>query len=123
MLKIGDKDPFTKTWRTNEIGEIRKMLGLEQGASKENYDGNELLVSKNFIELFKNKKNIIKNSKYNFKLYKNKYKNLTPNFLKNKKLKIKQEAMPNLKQITGEPELKPQSTEFKKIRNNIKKKH
>ena len=116
---INELKAFTKTWRTNEIGEIRKMLGLEQGASKENYDGNELLVSKAFIELFKNSDHFIKNGMHDFNLYKKKYKNLTPNFLKNKKLKIKikQEAMPNLReQIAGEPEpeLKPQSTEFRK---------
>lgn len=113
---INELKAFTKTGRTNEIGEIRKMLGLEPGKSKENYDGNELLVSKDFIELFKNSDHFIKNGTYNFNLYKKKYKNLTPNFLKNKnkKLKIKKEAMPNLKQIAGEPEQKPQSTEFRK---------
>lgn len=94
---------FTKTRRTNEIGEIRKMLGLEQGASKENYDGNELLVSKAFIELFKNSDHFIKNETYDFNLYKKKYKNLTPNILKNNinKRKIKKEAIPNFKEQSG----------------------
>jgi len=104
LLKIGDKDPFTKTGRTNEIGKIRKMLGLEQGASKENYDGNDLLVSKAFIKLFKNSDHFIKkNDTYNFNLYKKKYKNLTPNILKNNinKRKIKKEAIPNLKEQRG----------------------
>jgi hypothetical protein len=113
---INELKAFTKTGRTNEIGEIRKMLGLEQGESKENYDGNELLISKAFIELFKNSDHFIKNGTYDFNLYKKKYKNLTPNFLKNKnkKLKIKQEAMPNLKQTAGEQKQEPQSTEFRK---------
>lgn len=111
---------FTKTRRTNEIGEIREMLGLEQGKSKENYDGNELLVSKGFIQLFKNSDHFIKNNKYNFKLYKEKYKNITPNIFKKNinKRKIKEEAMPNLKQIAGEPE--PQSTKFRKNTKNYK---
>ena len=95
---------FTKTGRTNEIGEIRKMLGLEQGKSKENYDGNELLVSKDFIKLFKNSNHFIKkNGAYDFNLYKKKYRNLTPNILKNNinKRKIKKEAIPNFKEQRG----------------------
>lgn len=138
LLKIDDNDAFTKTGRTNEIGKIREMLGLNEGSlkknvkfekmkkmlkfkeetSKENYDGNELLVSKEFIELFKNSNQFTKNDgEYNFELYKSKYKNITPNIFKNKnkKLKIKQEAMPNLKkQIAGEQKQEPQSTEFRK---------
>jgi hypothetical protein len=135
LLKIDDNDAFTKTGRTNEIGKIREMLGLNEGSlkknvkfekmkkmlkfkeetSKENYDGNELLVSEGFIKLFKNSKQFTKtDGTYNFELYKSKYKNIIPNIFKNKnkKLKIKQEAMPNLKQTAGEPE--PQSTEFRK---------
>jgi hypothetical protein len=114
---INELKAFTKTGRTNEIGEIRKMLGLEQGTSKENYDGNELLVSHNFLELFKTTNNFIKNIKYNFESYKKKYRRNIKPFSnkqnKQNKLKIKKEAMPNLKeQKAGEPE--PQSTEFKK---------
>ena len=111
---------FTQKGRTNEIGELRKMLGLDQGESKENYDGNDLLVSKAFIQLFKNSDHFIKNDKYNFQLYKEKYKNITPNIFKNKqkKLNIKQEAMPNLKQSGGvEPPAgvpESQSYEFRK---------
>ena len=138
LLKIDDNDAFTKTWRTNEIGKIREMLGLNEGSlkknvkfekmkkmlkfkeetSKENYDGNELLVSKEFIELFKNSNQFTKNDgEYNFELYKSKYKNITPNIFKKNinKRKIKQEAMPNLKkQIAGELKQEPQSTEFRK---------
>jgi hypothetical protein len=104
---------FTKTGRTNEIGEIRKMLGLEQGKSKENYDGNELLVSEEFIKLFKKTEKFFNKSIYNFKLYKSKYTNIFKNKIN------KKEAMPNLKkQIAGEPE--PQSSEFRKNTKNYK---
>ena len=117
---INELKAFTKTGRTNEIGEIRKMLGLEQGTSKENYDGNELLVSRNFLELFKKTDNSIKNFESYKKKYRRNIRNIKPFSNKqnkqnkqNKLNKIKKEAMPNLKeQKAGEPE--PQSTEFKK---------
>ena len=59
---------FTKTGRTNEIGEIRKMLGLERG-----YDGNDLLLSERFVNLFKNSKDFKGTGKFDTDLYRGKF--------------------------------------------------
>ena len=59
---------FTKTGRTNEIGEIRKMLGLERG-----YDGNDLLLSEKFVNLFTNAQDFKGTGKFDTDLYREKF--------------------------------------------------
>jgi len=59
---------FTNTGRTNEIGEIRKMLGLTSG-----YDGNDLLLSEKFVDLFTNAQDFKGTGRYDTDLYRNKY--------------------------------------------------
>lgn len=59
---------FTKTRRTNEIGEIRKMLGLERG-----YDGNDLLLSEKFVNLFTNVQDFKGTGKFDTDLYREKF--------------------------------------------------
>jgi hypothetical protein len=59
---------FSKTGRTNEIGEIRKMLGLDKG-----YDGNDLLLSSNFVDLFTNAKDFKGTGKFDTDLYRGKF--------------------------------------------------
>ena len=69
LLKgIVDYKAFTKTGRTNEIGKIRKMLGLERG-----YDGNHLLLSERFVNLFKNLKDFMGTGKFDTDLYRDKF--------------------------------------------------
>jgi hypothetical protein len=59
---------FSKTGRTNEIGEIRKMLGLEKG-----YDGNDLLLSERFVNLFTNAQDFKGTGKFDTDLYREKF--------------------------------------------------
>ena len=59
---------FTNTGRTNEIGEIRKMLGLTSG-----YDGNDLLLSEKFVDLFTNAQDFKGTGRYDTDLYRSKY--------------------------------------------------
>jgi len=59
---------FTNTGRTNEIGEIRKMLGLTSG-----YDGNDLLLSEKFVDLFTNAQDFKDTGRYDTDLYRSKY--------------------------------------------------
>lgn len=64
-----DFKAFTNTGRTKEIGELRKMLGLKEG-----FDGNDLLLSEGFVNLFKNTKNdFYPGGVYDFDLYKSKF--------------------------------------------------
>ena len=59
---------FTNTGRTNEIREIRKMLGLTSG-----YDGNDLLLSEKFVDLFTNAQDFKGTGRYDTDLYRSKY--------------------------------------------------
>lgn len=65
---MDDYKAFSKTGRTNEIGEIRKMLGLEKG-----YDGNDLLLSPRFVDLFTNAQDFKGTGKFNTDLYREKF--------------------------------------------------
>lgn len=68
LKSIDNIKAFTKTGRTNEIGEIRKMLELNKG-----YDGNDLLLSESFVDLFTNVRDFKRNEKYDTDLYRSKY--------------------------------------------------
>jgi hypothetical protein len=59
---------FSKTGRTNEIGEIRKMLGLERG-----YDGNDLLLSGRFVDLFTNAQDFKESGRFDTDFYREKF--------------------------------------------------
>lgn len=59
---------YSKTGRTNEIGELRKMMGVMNG-----YFDNDLLLSQNFVDLFTNSADFYKNGQYDMELYRSKY--------------------------------------------------
>jgi hypothetical protein len=82
---------FTKTGRTNEIGEIRKMLGLERG-----YDGNDLLLSEKFVDLFTNSQDFKGTGKFNTDLYREKFRIKFGTNAKEQQL-ILEKAMPDAK--------------------------
>lgn len=70
LLKgTSDFRAFTKTRRTKEIGELRKMLGLKGG-----FDRNDLLLSEKFVNLFKNADYFKPGGQYDVNLYRNKFK-------------------------------------------------
>jgi hypothetical protein len=69
LLKgTSDFRAFTKTERTKEIGELRKMLGLKGG-----FDGNDLLLSKQFVDLFSNADYFKPGGEYDVNFYKSKF--------------------------------------------------
>ena len=69
LLKgTSDFRAFTKTGRTKEIGELRKMLGLKGG-----FDGNDLLLSEQFVNLFKNADYFKPGGQYDVNLYRSKF--------------------------------------------------
>jgi len=69
LLKgTSDFRAFTKTGRTKEIGELRKMLELKGG-----FDGNDLLLSEKFVNLFTNKDDFKPGGKYDVNLYRSKF--------------------------------------------------
>jgi len=80
---------FTNTGRTNEIGEIRKMLGLTSG-----YDGNDLLLSEKFVNLFTNSQDFKGTGKYDTDLYRSKYRIKFGSNAKEQQLILKK-AMPD----------------------------
>jgi hypothetical protein len=80
---------FTNTRRTNEIGEIRKMLGLTSG-----YDGNDLLLSEKFVDLFTNAQDFKGTGKYDTDLYRSKFRIKFGTNAKEKQLILKK-AMPD----------------------------
>jgi len=80
---------FTKTGRTNEIGEIRKMLGLERG-----YDGNDLLLSEKFVDLFTNAKDFKGTGRFDTDLYRGKFRIKFGSNAKEQQL-ILEKAMPD----------------------------
>ena len=80
---------FTKTGRTNEIGEIRKMLGLEKG-----YDGNDLLLTERFVNLFTNAKDFKGTGKFDTDLYREKFRIKFGSNAKEQQL-ILEKAMPD----------------------------
>jgi len=82
---------FTKTRRTNEIGEIRKMLGLERG-----YDGNDLLLSERFVDLFTNAQDFKGTGKFDTDLYREKFRIKFGTNAKEQQL-ILEKAMPDAK--------------------------
>lgn len=88
MLKTEIK-AFTKTGRTNEIGEIRKMLGLTSG-----YDGNDLLLSEKFVDLFTNSNDFKGTGSYDTDLYRSKFKIKFGSNAKEQQLILKK-AMPD----------------------------
>ena len=63
-----DFKAFTNTGRTKEIGELRKMLGLKGG-----FDGNDLLLSEKFVNLFNNYNDFKPGGKYDVDLYRSKF--------------------------------------------------
>lgn len=83
---------FTKTGRTNEIGEIRKMLELKSG-----YDGNDLLLSEKFVNLFTNSQDFKGTGKYDTDLYRSKYRIKFGTNAKEQQLILKK-AMPDSKE-------------------------
>jgi hypothetical protein len=80
---------FTKTGRTNEIGEIRKMLGLTSG-----YDGNDLLLSEKFVDLFTNSQDFKGTGSYDTDLYRSKFRIKFGSNAKEQQLILKK-AMPD----------------------------
>jgi hypothetical protein len=82
---------FTNTGRTNEIGEIRKMLGLDRG-----YDGNDLLLSEKFVDLFTNSQDFKGTGKFDTDLYRSKFRIKFGSNAKEQQL-ILEKAMPDAK--------------------------
>ena len=82
---------FTKTGRTKEIGELRKMLGLKGG-----YDGNDLLLSVKFVDLFTNADYFKPGGTYDVNLYRSKFRIKFGTNAKEQHL-ILNKAMPNSK--------------------------
>jgi hypothetical protein len=80
---------FSKTRRTNEIGEIRKMMGLEKG-----YDGNDLLLSERFVNLFTNARDFKGTGKFDTDLYREKFRIIFGSNAKEQQL-ILEKAMPD----------------------------
>ncbi len=80
---------FSKTGRTNEIGEIRKMLGLDKG-----YDGNDLLLSPRFVDLFTNAQDFKGTGKFDTDLYREKFRIKFGSNAKEQQL-ILEKAMPD----------------------------
>ena len=83
---------FTRTKRTNEIGEIRKMLGLTSG-----YDGNDLLLSEKFVNLFTNSNDFKGTGSYDTDLYRSKFRIKFGSNAKEQQLILKK-AMPDAKE-------------------------
>ena len=84
---------FSNTGRTNEIGEIRKMLGLEEG-----YDGNDLLLSSDFVKLFTNKNDFMGTGRVDTDLYREKFRIKFGTNAKEQQL-ILEKAMPDADSI------------------------
>jgi dienelactone hydrolase len=82
---------YSETGRTNEIGEIREMLGLTNG-----YDGNDLLLLGSFVKLFKNPDNFIVSGSHDVNLYRSKFKIPLGSDAKEQQL-ILTKAMPDAK--------------------------
>jgi hypothetical protein len=80
---------YTKTGRTNEIGKIREMLGLTSG-----YDGNDLLLSENFVNLFINSQDFKGTGRYDTDLYRSKFRIIFGSNAKEQQLILKK-AMPD----------------------------
>jgi len=68
LKRTSDYKAFTNTGRTKEIGELRKMLGLKGG-----FDGNDLLLSEKFVNLFTNNKDFKPGGQYDVNLYRSKF--------------------------------------------------
>jgi hypothetical protein len=69
LLKgTSDYKAFTNTGRTKEIGELRKMLELKGG-----FDGNDLLLSEKFVNLFTNNNDFKPGGQYDVNLYRSKF--------------------------------------------------
>lgn len=95
---------FTNTGRTNEIGEIRKMLGLT------GYDGNDLLFSEDFVNLFTNAEvDFKKSGSFDQNLYREKFK-IVFGSKAEEQYYILKKAMPDAKEA-----------ELKKLFNQIEK--
>jgi hypothetical protein len=106
---------FSETRRTNEIGELREMLGLTKG-----YDGNDLLLLSSFVDLFKNSGDFKVGNNHDVNLYRSKFKIPLGSNAKEQQLILKR-AMPdakdNIKELFKEIEKKVAN----KIYNNQNK--
>jgi len=95
---------FSETGRTNEIGELREMLGLTKG-----YDGNDLLLLGSFVNLFKNSGDFKVGNNHDVNLYRSKFKIPLGSDAKEQQLILKK-AMPdakdNIKELFKEIESK-----------------
>jgi len=82
LLKKSENYAYSRTGRTNEIDELREMFGISSRTKSKylanskylNLEKNDLLLSKEFVELFTNFKNFKVNDEHDIQLYRSKYK-------------------------------------------------
>jgi hypothetical protein len=114
LKNIKNIKAYSKTGRTNEIGEIREMLGLTKG-----YDGNDLLLLGSFVKLFKKSRDFMGTDSYDVNLYRSKFKIPLGSKAEEQQL-ILTKAMPDAKEDIKELFKEIKSKVANKIYNNQK---